>query len=153
MKIKETSQKLDLSNSNANPFGAAGSFGEHSHKYESHNDKQSKNNEFNRSKISDNWKASYNRKDSDIITPKRTQGKQYNNSDDGSSFLSNFDELKSPLKHQNTKPKAIDANFLDGRVSGINAEMDSFNNNTQNNAAMLQFVHAVAWTLEDYIME
>ena len=144
MKIKETSQKLDLSNSNANPFGEAGSFGGHSHKFESQNNKLSKNSEFNRSKISDNSKPSYNRKDSDIITPKRIQGKKHNDSDDGSSFLSNFDELKSPLKNQNTKQKAIEGNFLDGGVSGIKAEMDSFNDNTESNAAMLQFIHAVS---------
>lgn len=138
---KEASQKLDLSHSNANPFGAADSFESHSHKHQLHNKKEAKNSEIGKSKISGS-KITNQRKDSDIITPKRTRGRQNDNSEDGSSFLSNFDELKSPLKNQNIKP--IDEHFLDGGVSGFNAEMDSQSPHTESHAAMLQFIHSVA---------
>ena len=131
--IKETSQKLDFSNSNANPFGAIETNKNHTSKIESQ-----KSNNYRKSDQHNN--ESY---ESKIIIPKKSNNRKSEDSD-GSSFLSNFDELKPQTKNQANKEQKIDDHFLDEGISEFNMDMDKRYFTGENQAAMLQFIHAIS---------
>ena len=176
-KNDENSFKLEMSNSIKNPFGGAEDQQETENEFEIspfiNEDNRKDDDNIKNNKILQNEESNAlipknkgaNRKKWDLgnnsknINPQAnlfTEEKNDSGEDeDDSSFIINFNDLESPGKFRSdgSNNNELNKSIVGSQSSQVKLDLNNEVNFDTNREVMLQLIHAVSWTLEDYLME
>lgn len=172
----EDSLKLEISQSVKNPFGG-GEDQEENHFERSPFIEDNRRNDYSANRTKNNLQSNEsnhlnvqmkcaNRKKWDKgNNSKNTQHNQINlftdakndsgDDEDDSSFIINFNDLESPGKYRSDESDRnhLNESIVHSRDSQVKLDMNKPINYDTNREVMLQYIHAVSCTLEDYLME